>query len=473
MRRWGQACWILSTALAVASFPGFAAAEGAPAAGGAPDDCEGYRLDWVTGGPFNPEPLATSSKDYAVCSGEPDKEACKARHKGDGKQHDYVIVHDQGVNGTCTFQALAGVLNYNKSMKGEKPTVSPEYLASQDCDNFLPGHGIHDIPRALSSYNKSGSCTREDLACVANGGELSETLESAYFTSAITSSTLALQGFGTKFDPNEKAKSQICTTVLKDGLSDDKSLALARDLAAATDKISEEGKGIDRLTDNLSKQMAIQKNTTAGISGDTAKSRAAEYSRCTADAEFFKQICKDKIEKPPADKVANKPKVPADACKTKCPWDGIAAECSKTFKDKAPGKVTEDFLASQARKSKDAETCIMGSSDMGEMRQQLLNNQIADMEKTGKPVILDVNDMSRLVGKSQKRSDAGHAVVLIGRQRINGECGYWVRNSWGTQCPSKTNPDVHCDPDRPGNVWISSAKFESDAGVKRIFDPGL
>ncbi len=451
---------LISSLILLAGLP--AVAQEAPAT-----DCEAFRLDWVTGGPLNPEPGASSSSDKAVCAGVEDRAACLLRHKGDGKQHDYVIAHDQGANGNCTFQAVAGVLNFEKSAGGGKPDVSPEYLAAQDCDNFLPGQSLHNTSRAISSFNKNGSCTREDLAQVTNGGELSETLEKSYFSSAI----LSVFG-GSLPNINKDSKADICSTLSSKDTSPG-TLALAVELGAITDKIGAEKNVSDAMGARLDVEKRIRADTAAPSgtaeqkqsAKDRAKQRANEYGRCKADQDFFKYLCADKVQKPGAPHLEKKEKVPADNFKSAADLKELANACASKFSKPLPKTVTENNLVAAMKGNAEASDCVQAY-----MKSRLLSESVGNIEKNGKPLIIAVSDATGLMGKSGKRSDVGHAMVLIGREKRAGQCGYWVRNSWGSSCPMGDSGKILCDPDRPGNVWISAASLSSSAGVQSIYN---
>jgi len=52
-----------------------------------------------------------------------------------------------------------------------------------------------------------------------------------------------------------------------------------------------------------------------------------------------------------------------------------------------------------------------------------------------------------------------HASVIVGRKKINGQCNYKLRNSWGAGCNYK-NPAFQGKGCEAGNVWIPENKFK-------------
>jgi hypothetical protein len=356
--------------------------------------CEPIRLDWIAGGPFNPTPK--DKVDGTICEGlgYGERAPCLERHKGDGKQHAYVPVHDQGDYGSCTFQTVAGVLNYGKSMSGTTPDVSPEYLASQDCDSLLPG-AMHSVTSAVACYNHAGSCARPDLAEVNNGGALTRAVREAMKT--------AMTGHLTP-------SSAMCEAVTA-GANDKNTRKLGSELERIVSKMQGDGQ-------EQSKMSAFMSNSALS---KASKSQREEYYTCRAEQEVFRPLCKDHLE-------------PVG------PNAGLKGE-------ELPAPVGAAGKRARLRALTD------------------------EMEKNPHPIEIRLAHANALLNDDgADRGSVGHAVLLEGRSRMDGECGYWIRNSWGSECPASKKPTVKCDPTRPGLVWVAEKALTGPDGFTHDMD---
>jgi hypothetical protein len=62
-----------------------------------------------------------------------------------------------------------------------------------------------------------------------------------------------------------------------------------------------------------------------------------------------------------------------------------------------------------------------------------------------------------------------HEMVLVGQEAIGGQCGHWLRNSWGS-CDSYPYPDgagFRCDPNT-GNIWIADRFLMGANGISQV-----
>lgn len=66
---------------------------------------------------------------------------------------------------------------------------------------------------------------------------------------------------------------------------------------------------------------------------------------------------------------------------------------------------------------------------------------------------------SKILKDPAAKGASNHASSIVGREFINGQCMYIIRNSWGTDCDEwDYNPSYRCE---QGNIWVPSSVIEN------------
>ena len=426
------------------------------------ESCETFRLDRQAGNPFNHDlPNGTANPRY-------------------------VTVRSQDSN--CFAQAIAGIVNYDKSTRGKKPDVSPEYLSSQDCGWTVPGHDTN-VSSAAANYNSSSECDLSaEMDAASSPIELGSVFAKSFDKISIYAGDRTRQvGCASEYLQSElRAMPATSTARIPENFVSSLG-GIFRQLFSGAAGRQDEDAEITALQSRVGQAAGTDSRIQA-----SAASRADEWAArqdpkpshevvAAKKLEFLSQLVSARVEQ--AKRCEMEHLVFGAYCKSHS--DPDKRRLSLTYV--APESVKPDAGARErclatlptdddAYRSKLARLCDDRAARTGSV-----NAAMRWLRANNAPITLHIDNMTGLMHSAMQNAstvealgdDAGHALLLVGEERSgpNAKCGYWLRNSWGAKCAidSKTKTpvataDYQCDP-KTGHIWISQELLTSKGGA--------